>query len=182
MYQYARAVADRAHARVVADVGCGSGFKLVKHFGHLVTVGLDLEPTLSYLRRTYPARTWLESSLAPGFAPPRADVVVAADVIEHIPDADAFMALLRRFCARYYVVSTPDRARPGHLAPDGPPQNPAHVREWHHDELAAFAARSGFRVLDARENARPMTHQNTMWLLLELADRSSSSNPSCRGG
>lgn len=170
VYDYGRAIADKTGSRVIADVGCGSAFKLIETFGDLVTIGLDLEPTLSFLRKTYPSRLWLESSLLGSFVPPQADLVISADAIEHIPDVDKYMRLLRRFCAKYYVVSTPDRAVRGHLNALGPPRNGAHVREWTHDELAAYAASSGFKVLDARSNASPMVHQNTFWLLLELED------------
>jgi len=167
VYAYTRALVDEIGAISVADVGCGSGFKLVSFFGDMLTVGYDLEPTLSYLRKAYPGHAWLESNLDESFHPMPVDVVISADVIEHIPDTDKYLAMLKRFCARYYVVSTPDRARPGHLSEEGPPKNNAHVREWHHDELAAYFAYHGFNVLASREN-RPGSNQNTMWFLLEL--------------
>ena len=113
-------------------------------------------------------------------------MVISADVIEHIPNPDDYMRTLRRFCAQYYVISTPDRAAyhggggafmdeplPNaftlHLTAGGPPFNAVHVREWTHNELAAYATQSGFVVLDVRKRAdkvRPW--QNTMWMLLEL--------------
>ena len=194
----------------MADIGTGSGFKLIRYFGDLVgvagevardgvawrgrgmsccnlyltvqtnqfqqpvTIGMDLEPTLTWLRRQYPSRAWLESSLNRTFFPPQVDLVIASDVVEHIPMADDFMRLLRRFCARFYVVSTPDRGADTEkhgmeaLSQAGPPRNPAHVREWTHNELAAYVHSHGFRVLDSRRNDGGK--QNTMWLLLELGD------------
>ena len=37
------------------DVGCGSGWKLVNYLsGEFRTVGIETEPALSFLRKTYP--------------------------------------------------------------------------------------------------------------------------------
>jgi SAM-dependent methyltransferase len=102
VYAYTRALVDEIGAISVADVGCGSGFKLVSFFGDMLTVGYDLEPTLSYLRKAYPGHAWLESNLDESFHPMPVDVVISADVIEHIPDTDKYLAMLKRFCARYY--------------------------------------------------------------------------------
>jgi len=159
VYQYARAVADQQNMLKVADVGCGSGYKLMKFFGDLHTVGYDLEPTLTKLKATYPSKAWKESNF--DGAVETADLVISSDVIEHIPEPDAFMNYLLKFNAKYYVVSTPDRSLG--LVATGPPSNRAHVREWTHDELAQYANTHGFRVLDERIY-RP---QKSMWLLME---------------
>merc|ERR1719152_1049366 len=82
------------------------------------------------------------------------------------------MAYLLQFDAQYYVVSTPDRFY-GTLSQFGPPVNPAHVREWTHNEFANFANTHGFRVLDARV----YEPQHTMWFLLERDE--SQDNEKC---
>ena len=88
VYLYAREVANHTGVTSVADVGTGSGFKLIRYFGDLpLTIGLDLKPTVSWLRKRYPSRLWLESSLERDFRPPQVDLVIASDVIEHIPNA-----------------------------------------------------------------------------------------------
>jgi 2-polyprenyl-3-methyl-5-hydroxy-6-metoxy-1,4-benzoquinol methylase len=134
VYDYARAVADTAGSRVIADIGCGSAWKLVQNFGDLTTLGFDLEPTLSFLRKAYPTRAWLESRLDDAFWPPQVDLVVAADVIEHIPNPDEFIRTLRRFCAQYYVISTPDRsANPGSIT----------AITWCKEDLQKMARMSG---------------------------------------
>lgn len=158
VYQYARAVANQFGVRTVADVGCGTGFKLMQEFRGLSTVGYEVEPTLSWLRGKYPSKTWKKSDFSGTVVP--ADLVISSDVVEHIPDPDGFMSYLHKFDARYYVVSTPDRAMG--LATMGPPRNPSHVREWTHDEFAHYASTHGFNVLDARAYRT----QSTMWFLL----------------
>lgn len=161
VYQYARAVADQLNFRKVADVGCGSGYKLVQYLGDFDTTGYDLEPTLTWLKNKYPSKKWKLSNFGDKDLAP-ADLVISADVVEHIPDANAYMAYLLQFDAQYYVVSTPDRFY-GTLSQFGPPVNPAHVREWTHNEFANYANTHGFRVLDARV----YEPQHTMWFLLE---------------
>src|SRR3990167_3201159 len=37
----------------VADLGCGSGFKLMKYFRDYNTLGIDLEPNVSHAREAY---------------------------------------------------------------------------------------------------------------------------------
>ena len=42
----------------VLDVGCGSGFKLMKYFSDQETLGLELPHTLDFLKQKYPHRQW----------------------------------------------------------------------------------------------------------------------------
>ncbi len=40
---------------IAIDVGCGSGWKLVNYLsGEFHTIGIETEPALSFLRKTYP--------------------------------------------------------------------------------------------------------------------------------
>ncbi len=137
VYQFAREIADREGLRRIADVGCGSGYKLMRYFQRLETVGYDLGPTVEYLRKTYPDREWRVSdfSVPPAF---EADLVICADVIEHLPDPVPLVRWLESFGAPWIVISTPDRSL--FLRGDfwGPPANPAHVREWTMAEFRAF--------------------------------------------
>jgi len=144
----------------VADVGCGSAFKLLKHFRHLgsAVVGIDVEPTVSRLRNRYPERTWYSSDSLPDC---RFDLVIAADVIEHVADPRAFLQLCLRLCAPggHVVLSTPDRtARTAALPEDvacplGPPRNGAHLQEWGWREFEMLCGRYG-AVRDHRSGLR----------------------------
>src|SRR4051812_28257713 len=42
----------------IADIGCGSAYKLIKYFSSCDTTGFEIEPTLSCLKERYPDRRW----------------------------------------------------------------------------------------------------------------------------
>merc|ERR1711971_526963 len=150
VYLYAREVANMANLKTVADIGTGSGYKLLKDFEDMITLGYDLPPTLAKLRKKYPTKAWVLSDFEDPHPYP-VDLVIASDSIEHIPNPDPYMKFILHFCSRYVVLSTPNREY-AQLSQKGPPHNTAHVREWTHDELAAYVTKLGFRVLDARQS------------------------------
>jgi SAM-dependent methyltransferase len=151
VYLTAADLMKKEECRTVYDVGCGSGYKLVKYFSEYETTGFDVEPTVSFLKQKYPDRQWrvvpfddrtLES----------AELVVCSDVIEHVPDPDALLNFLRHVTGRYLVLSTPDRNLIyGKRSPRryGPPSNPTHIREWSFQELHDYVA-AQFDILEHR--------------------------------
>jgi len=147
VYEESARIAAGIGAGLVADVGCGSGYKLVKNFPAVRTVGFDLEPTLSFLRRTYPDREWRESSFSADVE--QADLVICSDVIEHIPNPDMLMDHLVRLTRKRLVLSTPERISVYGWDHSGPPRNPAHCREWRLDELTSYVS-GWFRIEEAR--------------------------------
>lgn len=142
VYARAREIADERGFRSVLDVGTGSGFKLLKYFSDFETLGMDLPPTVKWLKRTYPQRNWTDKfEPLTGF-----ELLICADVIEHIPDPDQVLDLIERCQPQVAIISTPDRSllKRGH---DGPPGNKAHVREWAFDEFNQYISKR-FQVLD----------------------------------
>ena len=142
VYAKARALADLHGYNSILDIGAGSGFKLLKYFPDKDTLGIDLPRTVAWLKRTYPHRKWSDR-----FEPHTGyDIVICADVIEHIPDPDQVLDLIENCRPQLAVISTPDRSlhTRGH---DGPPGNKAHVREWAFSEFAQYISRR-FRILD----------------------------------
>src|SRR5579859_7082700 len=107
VYDYASTVAASMGARCVVDLGCGSGFKLMKHFAHLYTVGIDLAPTIRFCREKYPERTWVVAgdSVAIG----RPCLLVCSDVIEHLSNPDELLDTIERLTPDEIIISTPDR-------------------------------------------------------------------------
>jgi len=64
----------------VCDIGCGSGFKLMKYFEDVETIGVDLPKTIKYTKRKYPDRVWTCE------LPKDYSAVISSDVIEHLDD------------------------------------------------------------------------------------------------
>ena len=146
VYQLARLFADREGLRSVCDVGCGGAYKLARDFGGYAITGVDVPDTVAWLKRKYPRGMWLTED----FEQPssvRADVVIAADIIEHLADPDLLLAYIESMQPRLIVLSTPDR----NLLLDGrhlgPPLNAAHIREWGYAEFQCYIS-DRFEVLE----------------------------------
>jgi len=137
VYRFAKEVADQRNLDSVIDIGCGSGFKLLKHFGDRKTIGIDVAETCAVLRKRHPSREWAVADFHDETAP-KADLVIASDVIEHVPDPDALLQYILRIAPKYVIVSTPDRNLLRFGTHDGPPLNPTHLREWSMAEFHAY--------------------------------------------
>ncbi len=140
VYEFAaELMAVRSLGRVY-DVGCGSGFKLVKYLGDYETVGFDVEPTVRFLMEEYPDRSWAECQLSDRSLAP-ADLVICADVIEHVVNPDELLEFIKHIASSLVVISTPDRSLfYGNSSPHlyGPPLNPHHIREWNFSEFHRY--------------------------------------------
>lgn len=142
VYEHAAAIAGRHGYTSVLDIGCGSAFKLMKHFRHCRTLGVDVADTCGFLRERYPDRDWMDADSF-RLCDAEADLVICADVIEHIENPDDFMENLARANWKCLVMSTPDRLLwYGASTLDlGPPSNPHHYREWTGHEFRAWVQR-----------------------------------------
>jgi hypothetical protein len=175
VYIRAKRLAEENGVKAVYDVGCGSAFKLMKHFEEYQTIGFDVPETIPFLRRTYPDRVWKSVPFSDRSTPP-AELVICADVIEHVPDPSELLEFLRSIAARWVVLSTPDRelvydeASPYRL---GPPGNPTHIREWTFDEfekyISAFFTIKEHEITN-REQATQMIVATT-WSASTSSDR-----------
>ena len=152
VYLMALAIMVSHSYKSVIDVGCGSGYKLMKYLGKYDTVGMDVPATVDFLLNKYPANTWVTDKPAQKF-----DMVICADVIEHVTDPDALCQSLRSLANGHIIISTPDRLRPGE-PPFGPSRNRSHVREWSYAEFGSYI-RTQFEVLgQVRTNEEQSTY------------------------
>ena len=121
VYEHAANLAYSSGYQNILDVGCGSGFKLVQFFEGFNTLGLELACNLDFLKSKYPQRNWGLSDLqaTPDFQP---DLVICADVIEHLTDPDELLSFLVRLNAGHIVLSSID---PGRSATGVPPETRA---------------------------------------------------------
>jgi SAM-dependent methyltransferase len=165
VYRFAKEICVQNNLSTVFDFGCGSGYKLVKFLGNLKTVGVDVEKTCIWLRRKYPERSWMEPQDLEKIDQ-SVDLVIASDVIEHLETPDQMLASIGGLRPRYIILSTPDRDLLRVGTHNGPPGNPAHVREWNFREFHAYIGES-FEVLEHFISSAP---QATQCILCRLKD------------
>jgi hypothetical protein len=139
-------VAKDRQIQTALDWGCGSGAMLVKYFGHLDTLGVDVPYRLARQRKRFPSRRWASCP-----ATVTSDLVVCVDVIEHVDDPLAILRAFEEGQWRHLFITTPDRAlvakykcrtsaeRSRQL--NGPPRNPRHTREWTRAEFEQLVTR-----------------------------------------
>lgn len=143
VYERAEQLARREQLKTVYDVGCGSGFKLMKHFRNYRTIGFDVPETLPLLQKTYSDREWRHVPFSDRTIPP-ADLVICADVIEHVANPGELLEFLKSIASKWIAISTPDRLLlHGEHSPglNGPPNNPCHFREWSFDEFERYVSK-----------------------------------------
>jgi len=141
VYSKARDVYNYNNLKSIIDVGCGSAFKLFKYFNDIPFTGVEIDPTYNWLCQQYPNNKWeryRDNTL-------NADLVICADILEHLEDPDEMMAYIKKLNSKYIVLSTPDKDL-GNI-PNGPPANVHHVREWSFNEFEKYVSRH-FDILE----------------------------------
>ena len=174
-----RSSVSRGNLQMLSTLAVGQGTSFIKFLGDLKTVGVDVEQTCRWLRRKYPGRSWIEPSRDGNTAYP-VDLVIASDVIEHLVNPDELMASISGLgLRRFIILSTPDRNLLRAGTHDGPPGNPAHVREWSFVEFGVYvkeyfeivehfiscapqATLSGFSAVQRIRSLRLEIHQQSL--------------------
>ncbi len=155
VYYIAGALAARAGARWIIDLGCGNGSKLAKLHPRFKIIGIDTGRNLDLARRRFPHGHWIAWDLE---RPDMLDidhkilkqaVVISSDVIEHLLNPARLLQTLKHMLtfARFALVSTPERDLTRGTDDDGPPSNTHHIREWCRTEFADLLEASGFRLV-----------------------------------
>jgi len=138
VYEYASQLLTNTQGETVIDLGCGSAYKLLKHFNGIFTLGVEIEPTLSWLKKKYPHRSWISWNNIPKTS---VDLVICSDVIEHIKDPSEFLKEIAKIDFKYLILSTPERNSKRGQLDFGPPENVFHYREWSKKEFRSFVSK-----------------------------------------
>jgi SAM-dependent methyltransferase len=137
VYALAAPVLKQVPGGLVVDWGCGSGRKMAKYFRTVEVIGVELHQHIARLEREHPSYAFATSALR--LSGLKADVLLLADVIEHVENPRAFLpALLQGLEPKVVVISTPAREHIVGGSLTGPPTNPCHAREWTMPEFAEF--------------------------------------------
>jgi 2-polyprenyl-3-methyl-5-hydroxy-6-metoxy-1,4-benzoquinol methylase len=139
VYELARFYLDKYGYKNVLDIGCGSGYKLLQFFSDCDTTGIDVSPTYEFLKTKYPDRNWV-NALEKDSYPTAVDVIICADVIEHLEDPDELMETMSKIQFSLLFLSTPERNLARGWHDYGPPDNTAHIREWSAKELRSYVS------------------------------------------
>lgn len=154
VYKYASHIIERYGINDLIDVGCGVGTKLAylqKKFPKINVAGIDQQSAIDYCRENYRFGTWYVGDFEksePSISKLQADLIICADVIEHLRDPDQLLKYIRRLVRRdgYIILSTPERdALRGQGAVTSP--NKFHVREWNFQELEKYLIYHNFRII-----------------------------------
>jgi SAM-dependent methyltransferase len=156
VYKHAGEIAHSPTIASVLDIGCGLATKLIEYvWPHCDDItGVDDATTIEQCRALHSVGSWIAGDLEdPGFTLGRTyDLIISADVIEHLRDPDRLLRLIRASSHRstQVVLSTPERDRRRGEDHMGPPGNGAHVREWNAAEFSAYLGSRGFMIQGSR--------------------------------
>jgi 2-polyprenyl-3-methyl-5-hydroxy-6-metoxy-1,4-benzoquinol methylase len=137
-----------SRGRRVLDLGCGTGYGAFELAPTALSVtGLDLaHDAVEYARTNYSRRNlrWLQSSCTT--LPLREasfDLVIAFEVIEHLPDWERLIEEARRVLAPggQFIVSTPNKSYYAESRKLSGP-NPFHTHEFEYEEFRDALART----------------------------------------
>lgn len=109
IYLHALGLMKRYDLKSVVDIGCGSAYKLITYLGEYDTLGLELPVNIGMLRDRYPERKWAVSDFHAN-ENIVTDVIVCADVIEHLVDPDELLNYIKKlrlsiwYCRRPIAV------------------------------------------------------------------------------
>lgn len=174
VYLRARHIALEVGAHSVMDVGSGPGMKAARLFCDVLSdvVLVDQPTTERLVAKRCPSASFVAANLEePSIDLGRTfDLIVCADVIEHLLDPAPCLRFIQRHAApdTWIVLSTPERdyARGlDCLACD----KPEHVREWNGFEFVEMLAAHGFHVVRQHlcPTLRPEEHRGDiqrLWL------------------
>lgn len=140
--------------RDAIDIGCGGGFMVeaMRRVGARAT-GLDINPqAIAYAERQFPENHFFCEDVATFEGRDLAfDFVYSSEVIEHVPDAAHYMALLARITrpGGHVYITTPDIGHwrvPGDVTRWDMFSPPIHVQFFNRRCLGLLFERHDFRV------------------------------------
>lgn len=177
----ARLIRERGLGRVL-DLGCGVGTKMAIHLiPHAREVeGMDQAAALEVARARGIGVPLAAVDLErPGPMSSRPfDLIVCADVVEHLLDPDPMLGLIRSLshAGTRLLISTPERDRERGRDCRGA-DKPEHVREWSRGEFRAFLESRGLRpracrLLPKADAEIPPLREQERRFRLRLSDRS----------
>ncbi len=155
VYKWAARLISENNIQSVLDIGCGPATKLAKMITPLCIdiTGVDLPHAIEVARSLNDQMSFQTADIETKQALPHRtfDLIICADVIEHVADPRILLDSIRAVChARTLVLlSTPDRHRlRGRRNLQSPMKE--HIREWSVAEFQSFLTQEGFTIQRTR--------------------------------
>jgi len=154
VYKKAAAIIKNNNLKSCLDIGCGYGRKLVKYIYPVCPdiTGIDEEHSINYCKTNNSVGKWTELDIekSENLLNRKFDLIIAADVIEHLNNPDTLVKLIKNHTHSntYIIISTPERDYRRGKNNFGPPQNKYHIREWNSAELIRNLRDRGFIIID----------------------------------
>ena len=140
------ALVTKLEVRTVLDVGCGSGENLAalaRTMPHLALFGVDVSPkALSLAAQRAPTARLRQLDAQSNKLAERFDLVMALQVLEHLPDDVAALRNMAAMANRWVLVTT----MRGRMRRSEPAIG--HLRNYSNGELRQKAASAGLDVVD----------------------------------
>jgi 2-polyprenyl-3-methyl-5-hydroxy-6-metoxy-1,4-benzoquinol methylase len=141
--------------RAFLDIGANGGFMVeAARQAGFAALGVEPDaPAVAYARRVFPANEYINATLENAdLGQRRFAAVYCSEVIEHVADANRFLAILARHMAPGGILylTTPDIdhwRRPSDLRRWDAFCPPAHCLYFNRRNLAQLLAKHGFRVV-----------------------------------
>jgi len=155
VYRFAAEVIKEKGLKSVLDIGCGFGIKLARYIYPVCSdiTGIDVQHAIEFCKREYCFGNWFVDDIEkPSLRLGRKfDLVISADVIEHLANPDALLEYIESSShpGTYVILSTPERDVARGRDNFGPPANKSHVREWNAAEFRKYIAGYGFDILES---------------------------------
>lgn len=143
VYRHARKAIVENTMKSVLDIGCGNPQKLRAFIYPFIDdiTGVDLPEIIDQIKMEF--GTWIECDLNKDDLDLDRDfdVIIAADVIEHLESPKNLFRMLKRHAnsETMIIISTPEK-----VTTEG--NNPSHHREYEKDELNNILEASGFEI------------------------------------
>ena len=136
------------------DIGCNGGFAMqAARESGFTALGIDLDPvSLSYARKHFPHNQYFHGRVEDYKSEDLFDVVYCSEVIEHVGDANRFLAATAQLMkpGALLYLTTPDIShwrRPSNLHRWDAFCPPAHCLYFNPENLTTLLARHGLQVI-----------------------------------
>lgn len=152
VYKYCKNFLIEKKLKSVIDIGCGPATKLMKFIYPVCNdvYGIDQQQIIDYCRKKYKREHFYNDDFENSNLnfDKKFDLIICADVIEHILNPDHLLSYIKKFCHKdtYIVLSTPERdIVRGKNCNQSP--NKAHTREWNSLEFINYLKYNYFKII-----------------------------------